>query len=113
MEGEDGLEVSLEDMPPAHPFPAEFQWFKDGAGSLQNNSRMTFGYPSLTIDNVQRIDSGLYSLTATNFFFNESKGVLGTETGSVTVDVLCKGCLLLLLLLLFVGLFVVGLSGHL
>ena len=75
---------------------------------------MTFGYPILTIDNVQHTDSGLYP-TATNFFFNESKGVLGTETGSVTVDILFKRvrggavCFGRLLMFLFVsvGLFVV------
>jgi hypothetical protein len=90
VEGEDGLVANVEGMPLAHPSPLIFQWSKEGEGNLQNDLRRIFRYPDFTIDDVRRSDSGRYSLTATNFFLDEPRRELGTGTGSITLDILCK-----------------------
>ena len=89
-EGEDGLMASPEVEPAAHPFPSEFEWSASEGITVANDSRRTFGYPSLTINRVQRSDSGTYSLTATNRFLEEPMNMFGSGTGRVTLDVLCE-----------------------
>ena len=89
-EGENGLAATPEVAPTAHPFPSEFEWTASEGIAVANDSRRMFGYPALTINDVRRTDSGMYSLTATNRFLNESMDVLGSGAGSFTLDVLCK-----------------------
>lgn len=75
---------------PAYPFPATFYWSKDSKGPLQNDSRRTFGYPSLVIGRVKVSDAGRYSLTATNYILSNPPEPLGTSIGRFTLDVLCE-----------------------
>lgn len=86
-EGENGLVVNLETELEAQPFPISFEW-TSSEGTLQNDSSRSFGYPTLSIDNVQRSDSGTYTLTATNSVMEDDAS--GTATGSFVLDVLCK-----------------------
>ena len=82
--------INLEVLPSAHPFPSSFHWTAPPGVAVQNDSRHTFGYPSLTIRDVRREESGEYTLTATNRFLEEPMEVLGTTVGSFTLDVICK-----------------------
>ncbi len=80
--------MNLESGQPAFPFP-EFEWTKDGQ-PISNSSGRVFSYPFLTISSVGRSDSGVYSLSARNFVINEPLRQIGNDTGSFTLDVLCK-----------------------
>ena len=78
----------------AFPFPSMFEWTGSEGITVQNDSRRMFGYPALIINNIQRSDSGTYTLAATNSYLNEnSMEVMRSGTGSFTVDVLCKNIL--------------------
>ena len=70
--------------PDAFPFPQQFSWTAD------NNSRVAFGYPSVTFQPFMREDAGTYILTATNYRLDNTSVVVGMDTGSFTLDVQCK-----------------------
>ncbi len=80
--------MNLETGRSAFPLP-EVEWTKDGQ-SISSSSGRVFGYPSLTISSVARSDSGVYSLSAMNFVLDEPLRQIGNDTGSFTLDVLCK-----------------------
>lgn len=73
----------------AFPFPREFEWRRNGV-TLINSSRMEFGYPQLNITSVTREDSGLYTLTATNTRLSDPQEVVGTDNGSIQLQVYCE-----------------------
>ena len=52
-----------------------------------NNPRVTFGYPNVTFQQFERGDAGTYNLTATNYRLDDTNVVVGTDTGSFTLDV--------------------------
>ena len=82
--------VSLSQTPDAFPFPQQFSWTVNGSPA-NNNSRLTFGYPSVTFQRFERGDAGTYILTATNYRLDNNSSVLvGMDTGSFTLDVQCK-----------------------
>ena len=81
--------VSLSQTPDAFPFPQQFSWTVNGSPA-NNNSRVTFGYPSVTFQRIERGDAGTYNLTATNYRLDNTSVVVGTDTGSFTLDVQCK-----------------------
>ena len=81
--------VSLRQAPDAFPFPQQFSWTVNGSPA-SNNSRVTFGYPSVTFQQLERGDAGTYTLTATNYRLDNTSVVVGTDTGSFTLDVQCK-----------------------
>lgn len=84
----DGLiPVDLALPPLAFPIPSLPQWTKDG--SLVNSDlRVMYNYSKVLFHSLQRSDSGLYSLSATNHRSNGS--VIGSDTGSFTLEVLCE-----------------------
>ena len=76
--------IDLQQAPDAFPFPQQFSW------TANNNSRVAFGYPSVTFLLPIRGDTGTYTLTATNYRLDNTSVVVGTDTGSFTLDVQCK-----------------------
>ena len=87
-QGARNMEVNLESGRPAFPQPT-FEWTKDGQ-AISNSSGRVFGYPALNIDTVDRSDSGLYTLAARNTILEEPFDEIGNDTGSFTLDVVCK-----------------------
>ena len=81
--------VSLGQTPDAFPFPQQFSWTVNGSPA-NNNSRVTFGYPSDTFQRFERGDAGTYTLTATNYHLDDNSVVVGMDTGSFILDVQCK-----------------------
>ena len=88
VEGTTGT-VSLNKTTDVFPYPQEFGWTVDESPA-NNNSRVTFGYPSVTFQPYIREDAGVYTLTATNYRLDDNSVVVGTDTGSFTLDVQCK-----------------------
>ena len=76
--------TNLQQAPDAFPFPRQFSW------TANNNSRVAFGYPSVTFQQLERGDAGTYTLTATNYRLDNTNVVVGTDTGSFVLDVQCK-----------------------
>ncbi len=83
------------------PFPGSFTWSRDGDPLVNISANVSFGYPELSLNPVSRTDSGLYTLTASNYLLDNDSVLIGSGTGSFTLDVLCK----------FLGLSVVQLAG--
>ena len=77
----------------AFPEPTNVIWIKNGQPSLR--SGLTTTYSNVTFDSVMRSDAGNYAVTATNFWLDDSNRVLGTGTGSFSLDVLCMSIILL------------------
>ena len=77
------------EMEEAFPYPRSFSWEKDG-NTVENTTRQSFGYPDLRINPVSRDDSGVYTLTATNYRLDNESVEIGSDSGSFTLDVLCK-----------------------
>lgn len=77
-----------EDGPPAYPFPTFIVWAQNNQ-TVSNDSRRSFGYPSLTFTSVEQSDSGLYLLRAANFRVDLGRITLGTKRGYIQVFVLC------------------------
>ena len=73
----------------ASPFPSSFSWTVND-NPMMNSSRVTFGYPSVTFRTIEPSLSGYYSLSATNYFVNDTSLVLGSGIGTFKLDVLCK-----------------------
>ena len=55
---------------------------------MRNTTGRVYGYPSVRIESVQPSDAGNYTLTATNYLPGGT--LVGTDSGSVSLDVLCK-----------------------
>ena len=81
--------VSLSQTPDAFPFPHQFSWTVNGLPA-NNNSKVTFAYPSVTFQQIERGDAGTYTLTATNYRLDNISVGVGMDTGSFTLDVQCK-----------------------
>ena len=87
LEGTEISVIDLEMQPSAFPFPT-FKWMLNGIPAVNASDRVVYGYPSVTFYNVSRSDAGTYTLFAENFA-NETQ-IVGNDTGSFTIDVLCK-----------------------
>ncbi len=72
------------------PFPSSFTWSRDGDPLLNISANVSFGYPELSLNPVSRTDSGLYTLTASNYLLDNDSVLIGNGTGSFTLNVLCK-----------------------
>ena len=74
------------------PFPLDtlsFSWIKDNQ-SLTGGSGLTLAYSSITFPTIWRSDAGVYSVSASNHIIGDSSQQIGDDTGSFTLDVLCK-----------------------
>ena len=87
----DVASVDLSDTAEAEAFPlpgeGQFLWMMGGSG-VSSGTRVTYGYPSVMFNAVERGDAGDYTLSATNTRPNGSE--IGSDTGSFTLDVYCK-----------------------
>ena len=82
------MDLSLESAFVAFPFP-EFQWTRNGMAQAVNISdTVAYGYPSVTFLNVTRSDAGIHYLFAENFVA-ETGQIIGNETGSFSLNILC------------------------
>ena len=96
--------ASVISTPPAFPTPQFFQWTRDGV-IQDNNFRLTFAYETVTFNPVNRTDAGTYVLTASNYECEEeilsppnfnctpSTVMIGSDMGSLNLEVLCKNIL--------------------
>ena len=84
-----GGTVSLHQAPDGFPFPQQFSWTVNGSPA-RNNSRVTFGYPSVTFRWFERRDAGTYTLTATNYRLDDNSVIVGMDTGTFILNVQCK-----------------------
>lgn len=73
--------------PPPFPVPTLFSWTKDGE-SLTTGPTLT--YSTATFDTVERQDAGDYAVNAANFVLDNPTQQIGSDTGSFTLDVICK-----------------------
>ena len=85
-EGDFNVPIDLLQEPEAVPEP-KFDWFVDGR---QLRSGATTTYSSVTFDSVLRTDAGNYVVNATNYLLDNSSQPVGSDTGSFSLDVLCK-----------------------
>jgi len=87
----DVASVDLSDptQPEAFPLPAGEQvtWTMGGS-VVSSDGRVTYGYPAVTFDAVERDDAGDYTLTASNTRSDGSE--IGRATGRFTLDVYCE-----------------------
>ena len=72
------------------PFPSPDFFWTVNSNNARNNSLITFGYPRITFHSVEPSLIGLYTLTATNFFLNDSNKIFSTGQESFYLDVLCE-----------------------
>ena len=78
--------VDLHQEPAAFPEPTLFSWNKDG----QPLTGLPLTYSNVTFPTVRRADAGNYTVSATNFAFENPPVLIGSDTGSFFLDVLCK-----------------------
>ena len=83
------ISIDLYQGPAAFPQPTLFDWNKDGQPV---RAGLLLTYTSVTFDTVRRVDTGNYSVSATNFVLPGSPGTdqVGNDTGSFYLDVICK-----------------------
>ena len=78
--------IDLRQAPAAFPEPTIFTWRKNG----QLLIRFDQTFSNVTIPSVQRVDTGNYSVFATNFVLDGSLEQVGNDSGSFYLDVICK-----------------------
>ena len=87
LEGKRNVPIDLALDPPAYPIPSSFSWMIDRE-SLNTSPALT--YSTATFDTIERLDSGDYAVNATNFIPDNPTQQIGSDTGSFTLDVICK-----------------------
>lgn len=89
LDGRRNIPIDLTLDPPAFPEPTIFSWTKDGE-SLTIGPILT--YSTATFNTIERQDTGDYTVNATNFILDNPTQRIGSDTGSFTLDVICKFC---------------------
>ena len=90
IEGESNVTVNMEGAAiTALPYPTSFSWMFNGSPA-SNTSTVTFGFPSVIFHIVSSSLGGSYSLSASNYFFDDPDRLLGTSSGSLELQVLCE-----------------------
>ena len=85
------VDLSDPTQPEAFPLPVGEQiiWTMGGSVvSISSDGRVTYGYPAVMFDAVERDDAGDYTLTASNTRSDGSE--IGRATGSFTLNVYCE-----------------------
>ena len=81
------IPVNISEGLAAFPEPTS-QWNKDG--QPLSGSRPVLTYDSVTFDNVMRSDAGNYTVVVTNYVLSSTTEQVGSDSGSFSLDVLCK-----------------------
>ena len=74
------------------PFPLDtlsFSWTREDQ-PLTGGSGLTLAYSSVTFPTIRRSDAGVYSVSAFNHIIGDPSQQIGNDTGSFTLDVICK-----------------------
>jgi len=72
------------------PNPQTWKWTRSDGQKVLNSSTTKLGYPSASFFNVSKSDAGYYMLTGTNHVPSDPSRVIGSGSGSFTLNVLCK-----------------------
>ena len=80
------------DSPPAFPFPSLVEWTRDGGEVVSSSENRVFNYSSIFIGSVEPSDAGQYTLTATNYQLDDGGTLVGSDSASLTLNVLCEYC---------------------
>lgn len=90
LEGDRGYNEHFEIGEPPYPPVSTFEWTKDRNPVANDTNRALFGYPDVRISTVERQDSGVYTLTASNYFLEDPSQVVGIGVGMFVLEVYCK-----------------------
>ena len=74
------------------PFPLDtisFSWTRNGQ-PLSDGSGLALSYSSVMFTSIERSDAGQYSVIATNYVSNNLSQHIGNDTGSFSLEVICK-----------------------
>ena len=85
--------VDLSQDPAAFPEPISYNWTRNNVQLSSPPSMLT--YSTITFPSISRSDAGNYVVSATNFVLDNDTVPIGSDTGSFSLDVICKiACLL-------------------
>ena len=90
--------IDLLQEPVPFPEPTSFQWYKNGQRLTEADRLLT--YSNVTFSTVRREDAGNYTISTTNFVIGSNTEQVGNDTGNFYLDVICKFCIVLVLVLL-------------
>ena len=85
-ENSENVPIDLRQQPVAFPAPTSFTWKKDG----RPLTGPMLTYSSVTFATVRRQDAGNYVVSATNFVSSSTSEMVGSDTGSLSLDVICE-----------------------
>ena len=74
------------------PFPLDtlsFSWTRDSQ-PLSGGSGLVLAYSTVLFSTIRRSDSGVYSVAASNHITGDPSQQIGNDTGSFTLDIICK-----------------------
>ena len=74
--------------PAAFPEPTSYIWTRNGI--QLSGPPPVLSYSTITFPSISRSDAGSYVLSATNFVLRNDLVPIGSDTGSFSLDVICK-----------------------
>ena len=93
-ENSEDVPIDLRQDPAAYPEPMtsdSFEWSKDGLPLTETSPRLSqLTYSRVSFDTVIREDAGNYIVSATNYVSGSTTQEIGSDTGSLRLDVICK-----------------------
>ena len=84
------IDLSQLQEPAAFPEPTLYNWTRNGVQLSSPPSMHVLTYSTITFNAVSRNDSGNYAVSATNFVLESNSVQVGSDTGSFSLDVICK-----------------------
>ena len=82
------IPVDLSQDPAPFPEPTSYNWIRNNVQLSRPSSMLT--YSTITFPSVSRSDAGNYVVSATNFVLDNDMVQIGSDTGSFSLDVICK-----------------------
>ena len=82
------VSVDLSQAPAAFPKPTSYTWTKNGIQLSGAPPLLT--YSTITFPLISRSDAGSYVVSAINFVLGNNSVLIGSDTGSFRLDVICK-----------------------
>ena len=90
MENSLNVPIDLSQEPAAFPEPTLYNWTRNDVQLSSPPSMHMFTYSTIIFNAVSRNDSGNYAVSATNFVLRSNSVMVGNDTGSFSLDVICK-----------------------